>query len=153
MGSKEKLLDKAIRNPQGLNFDDFENLLSLCDGNSNVKEEVIVFGIHQLTTVFLFNPKKMGKQNFIKLNNFYNNINKKMSRPKNYDWDKYTLNMYKDEQGDWLVYLLELPNVSAFGDTPEEALDELYEAYEGMKECYLEDGELMPKPSSKLALI
>jgi hypothetical protein len=29
MGNKEKLLDKAIRNTQGLSFDDFENLLSL----------------------------------------------------------------------------------------------------------------------------
>lgn len=76
-----------------------------------------------------------------------------MSRTKNYDWDGYTINLYKDEQGDWLAYLQELPNVSAFGDTPEEALDELYNAYEGMKECYLADGESMPPALSRVALV
>jgi predicted RNA binding protein YcfA (HicA-like mRNA interferase family) len=30
MAKKEKLLDKARRNPQGLQFDEFETLLSLC---------------------------------------------------------------------------------------------------------------------------
>ncbi|WP_017295435.1 type II toxin-antitoxin system HicB family antitoxin [Geminocystis herdmanii] len=44
-------------------------------------------------------------------------------------------------------------HVSAFGDTPEEALDELYEAYEGMKECYLADGESMPPALSRVALV
>ena len=46
--------------------------------------------------------------------------------------------------GDWLAHLVELPNVSAFGDTPEAALDELYVAWEGMKECYRDDGEAIP---------
>lgn len=76
-----------------------------------------------------------------------------MSKPKNYDWDGYTINLYKDEQNDWLAHLVELPNVSAFGDTPEEALSELYEAYEGMKECYLADGESLPMPSSRIAMV
>lgn len=31
MGRKEKLLDKVLRNPQGLSFDEFETLLSLCE--------------------------------------------------------------------------------------------------------------------------
>ncbi|MBR8826765.1 MAG: type II toxin-antitoxin system HicB family antitoxin [Gomphosphaeria aponina SAG 52.96 = DSM 107014] len=75
-----------------------------------------------------------------------------MNRLKDYDWDGYTINLYKDEQGDFLAHLVELPNVSAFGDTPEEALDELYEAYEGMKECYLADGESLPVALSKLAV-
>ena len=30
MGKKDKLLEKARRNPQGLQFSEFENLLSLC---------------------------------------------------------------------------------------------------------------------------
>ncbi|ELR96620.1 type II toxin-antitoxin system HicB family antitoxin [Gloeocapsa sp. PCC 73106] len=68
----------------------------------------------------------------------------KIDRPKDYDWDGYTINLYRDDDGDWLAYLVGLPNVSAFGDTPESALDELYEAWEGMKECYKTDGENIP---------
>ncbi|GBF79274.1 type II toxin-antitoxin system HicA family toxin [Aphanothece sacrum] len=30
MGKKEKILEQARRNPQGLSFDDFESLLLLC---------------------------------------------------------------------------------------------------------------------------
>ncbi|GBF86776.1 hypothetical protein AsFPU3_3849 [Aphanothece sacrum FPU3] len=67
-----------------------------------------------------------------------------MDRPIDYDWDGHTINLYCDEDGDWLAYLLDLPNVSAFGDTPESALNELYEAWEGMKECYKTDGEDLP---------
>ena len=37
-----------------------------------------------------------------------------------------------------------MPNVSAFGDTPEAALDELYETWEGINECYRADGEEIP---------
>lgn len=70
--------------------------------------------------------------------------NQKISRPKNYDWDGYSINLYLDEDGDWLAHFVEMSNVSAFGDTPEIALDELYEAWEGMKECYVQDGEEIP---------
>ncbi|WP_416336940.1 type II toxin-antitoxin system HicB family antitoxin [Crocosphaera sp. UHCC 0190] len=67
-----------------------------------------------------------------------------------YDWDGYTINLYRDDDGDWLAYLVDFPNVSAFGDTPEIALDELYEAWEGMKDCYKADGEDVPiAPRSK----
>jgi predicted HicB family RNase H-like nuclease len=77
-------------------------------------------------------------------------MTQKISRPKNYDWDGYSINLYRDEDGDWLAHFVEMPNVSAFGDTPEIALDELYEAWEGMKECYVQDGEEIPiAPSRK----
>ena len=46
--------------------------------------------------------------------------------------------------------MVELPNVSAFANTPESALDELYVAWEGMEECYHDDGEDIPiAPSRK----
>ena len=44
---------------------------------------------------------------------------------------------------------LKLPNVSAFGPTPTEALVELKEAWELMKECYHEDGVPVPKAPSR----
>ncbi len=68
----------------------------------------------------------------------------KINRPTNYDWDGFAIKLYLDDQGDWLAHLEELPNVSAFGETPESALDELYVAWFGMKECYRDDGEPIP---------
>ena len=59
----------------------------------------------------------------------------------NYDWDDFTINIYLDEDKEWLAHLVKLPNVSAFGDTPELALDKLYLAWERMKQCYRKDEE------------
>lgn len=71
-------------------------------------------------------------------------------RPKSYDWDGYTINLFLDEDGEWLAHFVEMPNVSAFSASPEEALDELYVAWEGLKACYQEDGEDVPiAPSRK----
>ena len=63
------------------------------------------------------------------------------------DFDGFTVEMFPDEDGDYLVYFAELPNVSAFGPTPGEALVELKAAWELMKECYREDGDPIPKPN------
>ena len=71
-------------------------------------------------------------------------MNEKTNRPDNYDWDGFTINIYFDEDSEWLAHFVELPNVSAFADTPELALDELYIAWEGMKECYRDDVESIP---------
>ena len=76
-------------------------------------------------------------------------MSEKTKRPLEYDWDGFTINLYIDEDGEWLAHLVELPNVSAFADTPELALDELYIAWEGMKECYREDGEEIPIAPSR----
>ncbi len=73
----------------------------------------------------------------------------KIKRPLEYDWDGFTINIYLDDDKEWLAHLVELPNVSAFGDTPEAALDELYLAWEGMKQCYREDGEQIPIAPSR----
>jgi predicted RNase H-like HicB family nuclease len=61
-----------------------------------------------------------------------------------YNFDGFTINLYLDEQGDLLAHLQELPNISAFGDTPQSAIEELKLAWELVKEDYLEKGEEIP---------
>ena len=69
---------------------------------------------------------------------------------KNHDaFDGFAVNIFLDEDGDYLAHLVELPNVSAFGPTPTEALVELKEAWELMKECYRVDGVPVPKAPSR----
>ena len=41
------------------------------------------------------------------------------------DFDGFMVNVFYDEDGDYLAHLVELPNISAFGPTPAKALDEL----------------------------
>ena len=60
-------------------------------------------------------------------------------------FDGFTVQMFLDEEGDYLAHFVELPNVSAFGQTPEEALVELKAAWGLMKACYREDGVSIPK--------
>lgn len=65
------------------------------------------------------------------------------------DFDGFMVNVFFDEDGDYLAHLVELPNVSAFGPTPAEVLRELKTAWKLMKECYQEDGEPIPKAPSR----
>ena len=46
------------------------------------------------------------------------------------DFDGFMINVLFDEDGDYLAHLVELPNVSAFGATPSQALAELKTAWE-----------------------
>ena len=59
-------------------------------------------------------------------------------------FDGFTVNITLDEDGDWLAHLVELPNVSAFADTPQKAVDELRAAWKGVKESYRKHGEPVP---------
>ena len=61
----------------------------------------------------------------------------------------FTVNLYLDEDGDWLAHLVELPQVSAFGDSPEEALCDLDIAWRLVKESYAEDGLPIPVGPSR----
>ena len=63
----------------------------------------------------------------------------------NYDFDGFTINLYVDEQGDWLAYFLEMPNISAFSETPQQALEELKIAWELVKEDYRDKGIDIPR--------
>ncbi len=58
----------------------------------------------------------------------------------NYNFDGMIIDLYVDEQGDWLAHFQEMPNISAFGDTPLEALEELKNAWELVKEDYQAKG-------------
>jgi predicted RNase H-like HicB family nuclease len=59
----------------------------------------------------------------------------------------FTINLFQDEDGDWLAHLVEMPTVSAFADTPQGAIDELELAWQGVKESYRKHGEPIPLKS------
>ena len=60
-------------------------------------------------------------------------------------FDGFTVNIFLDEDGDYLAHFVELPNISAFSDTPEGALKELTIAWQGVKESYQKHDEPIPK--------
>lgn len=64
-------------------------------------------------------------------------------------FDGFSIELFLDDEGEWLAHFVELPNVSAFGNTPEEALHELQESWQGMKESYIKHQEPIPIASSK----
>jgi predicted HicB family RNase H-like nuclease len=59
-------------------------------------------------------------------------------------FDGFSVNIFLDDDGDWLAHLVELPEVSAFADTPEKAFEELYIAWGGVKEAYIALGRPVP---------
>ena len=65
------------------------------------------------------------------------------------DFDGFMVNVFFDEDGDYLAHLVEFSNVSAFGATPAKALEVLKTAWELMKECYQMDGEPIPEAPSR----
>lgn len=71
----------------------------------------------------------------------------------NYDFDGFVINLYVDEQADWLAYFQEIPNISAFGDTPQEALEELKVAWELVKEDCRENYRDIPVASTRQEIL
>ena len=65
------------------------------------------------------------------------------------DFDGFMINVFFDEDGDYLAHLVELPNVSAFGPTPAEALTELRTAWQSVKASYQAAGEPVPQAPSR----
>ena len=63
-------------------------------------------------------------------------------------FDGFTINIFLDEDGDYLAHFVEMPNVSAFADTPQGALSELAVAWEGIKESYRKHHEPIPQAPS-----
>lgn len=59
-------------------------------------------------------------------------------------FDGYTVSLRIDEDGDWLARFVEMPTVSAAGDTPDDALTELQLAWDAMKASFLKHGEEVP---------
>jgi len=64
-------------------------------------------------------------------------------------FDGFSIYLGEDEEGDFLAHFIEMPQVSAFGNTPENALHELKLAWEGVKESYHKHGESVPIAPSK----
>lgn len=52
----------------------------------------------------------------------------------NHKIDGFLVKLYQDDDGNWLAHFIELPNVSAFADTPDKALTELKDAWKGIKQ-------------------
>lgn len=67
------------------------------------------------------------------------------------DFDGFTIQLLIDEDGDWIAHFVELPNISAGGDTPEEALAELRITWTLVKESYQKHGEPVPMAMKKTA--
>lgn len=59
-------------------------------------------------------------------------------------FDGYAVELFLDEDNDWLAHLVELPGISAFGPTPEKALKELDVAWAAAKESYASRGVEIP---------
>lgn len=58
--------------------------------------------------------------------------------------DGFSVHLLQDDDGDFVAHFVELPNVSACGSTAEQALFELKEAWEAMKESYQKHGDEIP---------
>ena len=65
------------------------------------------------------------------------------------NFDGFMINVFFDKDGDYLAHLVELPNVSAFGPIPAEALAELRTAWQSIKESYQAAGEPVPQAPSQ----
>jgi len=52
------------------------------------------------------------------------------------EFDDFSIHLSQDKEGDFIAYFVEFPRVSAYGESIEEALLELREAWEAMKESY-----------------
>lgn len=69
---------------------------------------------------------------------------------RNHNFDGFSVNLVLDEDGEWLAHFAELPEISAFAATPEEALIELETAWELTKESFEDAGEKVPvAPANK----
>lgn len=64
-------------------------------------------------------------------------------------FDGYTVEVWADTDGDWLACLVDLPTISAFGSSPENAIAELSSAWELAKESFIANGEELPVAPSR----
>lgn len=65
------------------------------------------------------------------------------------EFEGFSIHLLQDDDGDFVAHFVELPNVSASGSTAEEALAELKEAWEAMKESYRKHKEAVPVAPSR----
>ena len=69
------------------------------------------------------------------------------------DFGGWDIRLWIEEQGSWVAELVDFPKgyVSAFGDTPEQAIAELREVWAALEDMEREDGYELPLPSSQLS--
>ena len=60
------------------------------------------------------------------------------------EFDGFSVHIVRDNDGDFIAHFVELPNVSACGDTPERVIAELKIAWETMKASYRKHNEAIP---------
>jgi predicted HicB family RNase H-like nuclease len=64
-------------------------------------------------------------------------------------FDGFEVVLFRDDEGDWVAHFAELPNISAFGSTPEKALRELGVAWTLVKDDYKQSGDKLPLAPSR----
>ena len=69
-----------------------------------------------------------------------------MAKQKKDRFDGYTVNVCLDDDGDWLAHFAEMPEVSAFAATAEEALNELAQAWAGVRLSFEKRNEQHAQP-------
>ena len=67
------------------------------------------------------------------------------------DFDGFDIRLLIDEDGDWIAHFIELPQISAGGATPEQAIIELRVAWGLVKDSYRVHGDRIPIPTLKRA--
>ncbi len=60
------------------------------------------------------------------------------------EFDGFSIHLLEDSEGDFIAHFVELPNVSAAGNTATEAITELKIAWEAMKKSYRKHKESIP---------
>lgn len=66
-----------------------------------------------------------------------------------YDFDGYDFNTFYEKNGYYVAHLIELPEVSAFAHTKEQAIKELSEVWQIIKQGYKENNFKLPQPNCK----
>jgi predicted HicB family RNase H-like nuclease len=120
----------------------FRHFYARRGGPSITKKVATKFGTPRQAIDSLFRKAGAARPRAIRSNNSWNNTRLKMKKADRFEG--YTVNVFLDEDGEYLAHFVELPNVSAFGESPEEALRELATAWEGVKESYKKHGEQVP---------
>ena len=62
---------------------------------------------------------------------------------------RYSVELYVDDDGDWLAHFADLPEISAFAATPEQALDKLETGWRVVKDSYRAEGKTVPVPPAR----
>lgn len=66
-------------------------------------------------------------------------------------YDGFEVKLFFDKDDIWGAAIVEIPTLSAFGDTPEKALEELDIVWEMYKGCLDDSGESLPAPAQQFS--